>query len=325
MGGMGMGMMGVSDQPLAGGGHSGPGANPPSPQPASRGIGGGRAGGGGGMSAKQSREADFSFTVDDLIEVIKTSISPTSGDDTGGVGSISPAAGTLVINQTRAVHEKIEKLLDDLRASTPGLRVVSIRATWLLLDLKQLNQLLGSKPGKEGGIDRKALEEMAAKSKGYLGAITCFSGQTVHIASGRSRSAVVGAIPVVGGPVGYHPFIRNPQSGAVLQVTPQLLPNAQAALLDVCSSVTRLEAPHETIRFLAGESTDPEKDGKGKSSTTITLDRVNMVVGQLATTLKVPLGEPTLVGGLTREQSADSPEEAAAVPQLYLFIEATAK
>ncbi len=43
------------------------------------------------------------------------------------------------------------------------------------------------------------------------------------------------------------------------------------------------------------------------------------------TTLKVPLGEPTLVGGLTREPSADNQEAAAATPQLYLFIEATVK
>jgi hypothetical protein len=49
-----------------------------------------------------------------------------------------------------------------------------------------------------------------------------------------------------------------------------------------------------------------------------------MVISQLATTLRVPLGVPTLAGGLTREAMADE-QSAAGTPQLYLFIEATAK
>jgi hypothetical protein len=276
--------------------------------------------------------ADLNFTMDDLINVITSTIKPTTWDEVGGPGSIAPAAGTLVISQTMAVHMEIERFLEDLRTSSPGTQVVTIRATWLLLDLPQLNQLLSSKGGKEGGIDRKALEAMAAKTKGYLGAVTCFSGQTVHIASGRSRSAVTGAIPVVGGgenDTGYQPIISHPQSGAVLQVAPQLLPNTQAALLDICSSVTRCEGQPEPSPFLSGGPAGSKKDTEGKSPaaqghTTITLDRVSMVVEQLATTLKVPLGEPTLIGGLTREPSADE-HEAADTPQLYLFVEATAK
>ena len=96
-----------------------------------------------------------------------------------------------------------------------------------------------------------------------------------------------------------------------------------------CSSVTRSEGQSEPIHFRGGEAAGAKSDSSGKSPaaggrTTINLDRVNMVVGQLATTLKVPLGEPTLVGGLTREPAADD-QDAAATPQLYLFIEATAK
>ena len=94
---------------------------------------------------------------------------------------------------------------------------------------------------------------------GYAGAISCFSGQTVHIASAQSRSAVTGAVPVVGGGpegVGYQPIVGNPQSGAVLQVTPQLLPmhDTHAAVLDVCSVVTRSEGPAETLTFMSGAS-----------------------------------------------------------------------
>jgi hypothetical protein len=195
--------------------------------------------------------------------------------------------------------------------------------------LKQLNQLFDSK-SKEGGIDRKALEELAAKAPGFAGAISCFSGQTVHIASAQSRSAVTGAVPVVGGGpegVGYQPIIANPQSGAVLQVTPQLLPmhDTHAAVLDVCSVVTRSEGPAETLTFMSGAQAGVKRDDRFASTTGITLDRVNMSVAQLATTLRVPLGTPVLVGGLTRQPSCAKDDSAAAAPQLYLFIEATVR
>ena len=222
--------------------------------------------------------------------------------------------------------KKSNALLTNLRAVSPGLRVVSIRAVWLQLDLKQLDQLLHSKPGKEGGIGRKALYEMAGKTKGYLGAITCLSGQTVHIASGRSRTAIIGAVPVVdgGGEPGYQPQIAQPQAGALLQVTPQLLPNTQGAMLDLCSSVTRTVDKPETIRFYSFDGHGAKKDADKSPGRGITLDRINMVVSQLATSLKVPLNEPTLVGGLTTE-TPDGEEQAADSPQLYLFVEASSK
>ena len=72
---------------------------------------------------------------------------------------------------------------------------------------------------------------------------------------------MIGAIPVVGTEeVGYQPVISNPQSGAVLQVTPQLLPNSQAVLLDICSSVTRAEGPVEPIHFLGSETAGTKRE-----------------------------------------------------------------
>ena len=305
-----------------------------SPPPKGGAARGGAKAGAPGGTAQQPGESGLIFSTQDLIDTITSCVKPTTWDAVGAPGSIMPVGGMLIINQTASIHEEIEKLLEDLRASTPGLKTVTIRATWLLLDLKQLDQLSSSKPGKDGGINRRALDEMAAKAKGYIGAITCLNGQTVHIASGRNHSAVVGAVPVVGGGegenVGYQPIMSNPQSGAMLQITPQILPNSQMILLDLCSSVTRAEISPEPIHFLGGEKekADAKKDANASrpagGRTTMNLDRVNVVVGQLATTLRVPLGQPTLVGGLTREPAVDE-KEAADTPQLYLFIEATAK
>jgi hypothetical protein len=339
MGGTGGGMFGVPDKSSANKPSSATGASVGRPQilaqvaqPEKRGkrTEAAAAQPGGGMAAGRPRDTGLSFTMDDLIDTITGCIKPTSWADVGAPGSISPMGGMLVISQTEEIHQEIEKFLDNLRASSPGLKTVSVRATWLLLNLKQLDEI---SRGGSGRIDRKALDEMAAKAKGYVGAVTCLSGQTVHIASGRNHSAVVGAVPVVGGGgegenVGYQPIMSNPQSGAMLQVTPHLLPNMNAVLLDLCTSVTRAEVSAEPIHFLGGEKGEAKKDsGVSRNPggrTTMNLDRVNLVVGQLATTLRVPLDQPTLVGGLTREPAADE-QEAADTPQLYLFIEAAVR
>src|SRR4029078_6829366 len=84
------------------------GATPGSP-PGGRGsapIGGPGGMGGGGI-------ADF----DSLIELITTTIDPDSWDDVGGPGSIAEFATnlSLVISQTQEVHDKIDRLLAQLR------------------------------------------------------------------------------------------------------------------------------------------------------------------------------------------------------------------
>ena len=357
-------------KPAGAAAHSG-GAN----APGSQGMGGGMSSGPFGPRNRpsprgprdSSQASNLSIDMEDLIDTITSTVKPTTWDNVGGPGSISAMGGMLVISQTQEIHQEIETFLENFRASNPGLKVVSIRATWLLLNLKQVNQLATSN-GK-GGIDRKALEELAGKAKGYIGAISCLNGQTVHIVSGRSHSAVVGAIPVVGDAgwdakgvgfeplrtvrnsrdseqwtvnaqvtesagsnsrgVGYQPIMNSPLSGAVLQITPQLIPNTQSVLLDLSSSVTRPEISPEPIHFLGSDTLNGNKNGEEKSparggQSGMNLDRVNTVVGQLATTLIVPLGEPMLVGGLSREPLAEE-QEAASTPQLYLFIEATAK
>jgi general secretion pathway protein D len=70
-------------------------------------MGSGPGGAGGGV------EPDF----DSLIELITTTIAPTTWDEVGGPGSIAPFETnlSLVISQTQEVHEKIADLLEQLR------------------------------------------------------------------------------------------------------------------------------------------------------------------------------------------------------------------
>ena len=82
--------------------HAGPAVGPKG-QPATPGPGG--LGGGA--------QADF----DSLIDLIKSTVKPTTWDDVGGPGSIAPFETnlSLVVSQTQEVHEEIADLLEQLR------------------------------------------------------------------------------------------------------------------------------------------------------------------------------------------------------------------
>ncbi|HEY4759589.1 MAG TPA: permease prefix domain 1-containing protein [Thermoguttaceae bacterium] len=64
-------------------------------------------------SAKKQKRVSY----DHLIDVITSTIHPTTWDNVGGQGSIAPYRGTLVISQTADVHREIKKVLDDLKKS----------------------------------------------------------------------------------------------------------------------------------------------------------------------------------------------------------------
>ncbi len=63
--------------------------------------------------AVESYQMDF----DSIIELMTSTISPTTWDNAGGAGSVAPfeISGALVISQTREVHEQIENLFARLR------------------------------------------------------------------------------------------------------------------------------------------------------------------------------------------------------------------
>ncbi len=69
-----------------------------------------------GEPAVDCEPAPTSFDdVDAIMELITSTIEPTSWEEVGGPACIAPYRGTLVIAQTYQVHQKVEKLLDDLR------------------------------------------------------------------------------------------------------------------------------------------------------------------------------------------------------------------
>ena len=63
---------------------------------------------------KEDAGPDGGYTIDDLIDVITSTIAPDSWDEVGGPGSIADFKGLVTINETQEVHEQIENLLNML-------------------------------------------------------------------------------------------------------------------------------------------------------------------------------------------------------------------
>jgi hypothetical protein len=107
------------------------------------------------------------------------------------------------------------------------------------------------------------------------------------------------------GIVGYEPVVSKQHAGALLELTPTRLPHERAVILDLRSLVTHWSAqPEPPVQF----------------RNIVPLDRTSVLSQQIATTLKVPLKQPVLVGGLSLEPG--SAAEADAKLQLYLVVEA---
>ncbi len=278
--------------------------------PTGFGHGSGAGGGGGGnlFGLSEERE-DTTDLLDPLSNLIVELVDPNSWEEAGGsVGHIKSFASLLVITQTEENHRKIQALLDEIRRNAGPSQIVAIRATWLVLS--------------NNDVPRPAsvvADDWLAKQKVYCeGRTVCFSGQTVHITSGRGRTIVSDSTPIVGtSAVAFDPTMAQVQSGVSVQVAAQLVPGAEAAVLDVHTYASEWNEPDRPAEIRGAVATQPS----GGAVTTATVDRTNMVAQEMKTTLRVPLGKRYVVGGMTLDPAA-APEGGGR--QLCLVVEITA-
>jgi hypothetical protein len=205
-------------------------------------------------------------------------------------------------------------------------------------------------------VDPKQLAQFTRRAGSIRGVSNCLSSQLVYVVSGTMKSFVSGYIPVVGSidsperdvqfadssngarihfvdvplmssttkpsSVGYQPIVTASNFGAVLEIRPTLMPMPDSsAVVDLKSTVT-VEGDSRRAEELKGPADDIAP----------AVDRMAIETLEFATTLRIPLKKPVLVGGLTYIASsavagkdggpaADSPEGAAEKPQLYLVLE----
>jgi hypothetical protein len=290
---------------------------------------GGGSGGGGGLfgGAAMPEQQDFGAqarreAIDELTKLLTQVVATDSWVENGGtVGTIRVLGGKLIITQTEATHTRVAQLLKEIKGSSKTARTVTVNARWLRLSPEQVAGIVGK--DEKGSINSDAIKSLPADATVYRGTIRCLDGQTVHLQSGTGRTTVVDLTAVVSDEVAaLEPSVRLLHAGLSLQVTPQIDSEGKTALVDVHSIYSDRHPDGEPISVqniaaARSSTTKPTAPGEvGRVDTSAKVDRLEVISQQLQTSLRLRLGQPTLIGGMTLE-----PIEKGDARQLYLVVD----
>lgn len=309
----------------------------------------GSAGGGGNTEHSNSPR----FRIDQLRDAVMATVTPNEWEENGGAAVCQILGMMLVIKQTPAAHEEIDQLLAAIRRDGGVATPIAIDALWLTLDERQLQEILLQEKAAEGAafVDPTALSELAVQAAGYRTQIRCFSDQNVHMVSGERRTLSVGIIPTVGmDAVAYQAVTQVPNIGLLLETRASLVPQSDAALVHLSSTLTnwtqaleplvtagmmpldRREGSPEAAKRGSnkpgqpgGPSPSPAEMQPGSVSMAgvvmAAIDRVGIETHQMVASVKLPLGKPMLVGALSRVSGDDATSGSGGPSQqVYLFL-----
>ncbi|MEM9660376.1 MAG: hypothetical protein AAF961_18585, partial [Planctomycetota bacterium] len=274
----------------------------------------------GGNSGQPASNA-ATITLDDIQRVMIGTVAPQSWAQNGqGAGQVQALGTALVVWQSPEVHEQIQDLLAQLREGSGQRTTVAIDARWLLLNSEELDALTAVGEDGQRTVDHDILTRFTRRATSLRGMTTCFSGQLVYLVSGTRKNVVSSYIPVVGSieraegnlrfatspnpartmfladgeggfgggqGVGYQPIIEKPNFGALLEIRPTLMNDGGTVVVDVKSTIT-----------VPGRSPVPTPPA-GWGPATPVVDRVAIETQDLATTCRLRLATPMIVGGLT--------------------------
>ena len=282
-------------------------------------IGGIVPGGGGGNQAGPGMPpspSESSVTGDALIGLIKQMM-PQSDVTVSMLGNM------LIVRGGDEAQGKIHGMLESMhQQQAEASSMVCVRVFWMSLNPAEVSSIFDKvKAAKDTNIAPmpELPDAMVDATHLYCQAQTiCFSGQTVHVVSGRSQSYVADLTPVVAqNAVGYQPTIGNATSGVTVQLKPQLV-STDSAVVDLASMVIELGEPLRQLNVTGFSNPTTQPD------TTLhigpAIQTVNVVQQEFHTTVRLPLGKKILVGGMTLEPAAKD----QAGRQLFLVMEVDA-
>ncbi len=244
-----------------------------------------------------------------LVELIRATVDPHSWSP-AGEGTTRFYDNFLVVRQTKENHRKVQDLLEKIDRDYDPVHLVTIKAQWVLLSDDQLKQIVRKSDAKTSiplQVDPKALEKIKVPPR-YQAQTTCYSGQTVYVASGRGQTVVTSVQAVVTENVGtFQPMTKMVHWGAILEVNALLSRETSVVVVDLHSIVS--EPKESADKPIPGANVSGAvKNGSNEGQ----VNRLNFSIQDMRTSLKVPLGKPVIVGGMTFS-GTDSP--------LYLLIE----
>jgi len=249
-----------------------------------------------------------------VTEVIQRTIDPENWEDVGGRGKITSVGALLVVTQTAENQKKIAELLEQFRAQR---QMVAIEARWILVDDAQVAKLMPDAGKQTVPVEVTDAALAASQAKViYRGRITCFDRQRVHVVTGKAQVYVAGATPVVSdGAVGWDAQIGSALMGAMVEIVPALSPDGKAVTVDLQSHVS--EAGAESRKTSITAAVGGKGPDTGTGTATADIDLPQWLLQTFSTSIRMPVGKPVLIGGMTSPTAADG-------KVLYLVLEISA-
>lgn len=288
--------------------------------------GGGGGGGGGLLFGSPPKTTTLAERTEAIGKLIQESIEPNTWGSAEGEGWIRGLGPRLIIQTTAATHAQIAEFLADLRKNQN--RSIQIRATWVALSDDELRSVTHASTTPEKGVSHSRVDISAIDQiKGavlHQTEISTLTGIAVNVTAGRARTVLSSLDAVVGtGAAALQPNIDLLLSGTALQLTPVLSPDGASVRIDlraVESSWEPADSPPIKIPgpVAATQPTVPPVSSPAPASTPpAEIERLNLPVHYITTSVRIPTQQSTLVGGFANS-AKDSDSR-----HWYLIIEAS--
>jgi hypothetical protein len=260
------------------------------------GFGGGMGGGGFFQvgSGQTSAIGGMQASIAELINVIQSSTPGPWLEIDGEGGTITTIGTTLLVRASLENHQQIERLLEVLRNTWGSLKLVNLEIDWLWVTEEELRTVAPIVPESAvRTVEGESLESLResqgqdGRPAGRSAQVTCYNGQTVNVQSLKQSLSVTSVTPITGAnTLGYTPQVRGLDHGTAAQVHPLVSRSGKFVVLDFHSRVNEVE-PGDVETY---DAVRPY------------LDRPTLVTHRLSTALRVPVGVPSLVGGMTHSE-----------------------
>lgn len=222
--------------------------------------------------------------VDEVVQLLKETIAPETWRENGGtIGAVREIGGQLIITQTQENHGHIGSLLGQLRQDSG---VVRVQAHWVLLTPQQIAEMIAPAGANDANapkiVSPAALEKLGEQTVRYRAEISCFHGQQVSLASGRSRSLIYDQEAVVAqSAVAMNPRVKRVTAGAMLEVTPIVLGQTSVAIVEVRSSVAQWGEANPVTQGYSQSTTRPGTNAITGVPDSAVTDRLSVVRQEL--------------------------------------------
>jgi hypothetical protein len=293
--------------------------------PRSGARGGGGGGGGGLFGGNTPKTTTLAERTDAIGKLIQDSIEPKTWGNATGEGWIRGLGPRLIIQTTAATHAQIAEFLADLRKNQN--RTIQIRATWVALSDDELRSVTTPAKGSAlSRVDLRAIDQIKGAVL-HQTEICALTGIAVNVTAGRARSVLSSLDAVVGtGAAALQPNIDLLLSGTALQLTPVLSPDGASVRIDLRavesswepadSAPIKIPGPVAATQPTVAEVAPPHSAAPA-STPPVEIERLNLPVHYITTSVRIPTEQATLIGGFAANSKGQDARH------WYLVIEAT--